>query len=133
MSWRPGMAVSDPAAIEDLYILLRTRLDPGVSVQDTQQVRPCKLDVRHPCLPTVLDGHPGIKTLRGGSKLVALFSAGSLTHIHVVDSGILPSALRANADGVIQNRSSRFCRDISTSCTKRPLPQLPFRDAGITM
>jgi len=74
MSWRPGMAVSDPAAIEDLYILLRTRLDPGVSVQDTQQVRPCKLDVRHPCLPTVLDGHPGIKTLRGGSKLVALFS-----------------------------------------------------------
>ena len=44
----------------------------------------------------------------------------SLSHIHVVDSGILPSALRANADGVIQNRSRRFCRDIPTSTSKRP-------------
>ncbi len=41
----------------------------------------------------------------------------------VVDSGILPSALRANAYGVIQNRSRRFCHDISTSMYKKPLPQ----------
>ena len=47
-----------------------------------------------------------------------LIAARSLTHLPVVDSGILPSALRANADGVIQNRSRRFCRDISTSCAK---------------
>ena len=46
-----------------------------------------------------------------------LVRGSSLSHIHVVDSGILPSALRANAYGVIQNRSRRFCRDISTSCT----------------
>jgi len=60
---------------DDLRIvhLLKSRLNPGVSVQDTLQVHPCKLDVRHPCLPTVLDGHPGIKTLRGRSSLVALF------------------------------------------------------------
>ncbi len=37
----------------------------------------------------------------------------------VVDSGILPSALRANAKGVIQNRSQRFCRGISTSMYKK--------------
>ena len=43
-----------------------------------------------------------------------------------VDSGILPSALRANAYGVIQNRSRRFCRDISTSMYKKPL----LRDAA---
>ena len=43
--------------------LLRSRLGPGMSVQDTLQVHPCKLGVRHPCLPTVLDGHPGSKTL----------------------------------------------------------------------
>ncbi len=35
MSRRPGMAASDPAAIEGLHFLLRTRLVPGVSVQDT--------------------------------------------------------------------------------------------------
>jgi len=46
-----------------------------------------------------------------------LVRGSSLSHIHVVDSGILPSALRANAYGVIQNRSRRFCRDVSTSCT----------------
>ncbi len=42
-----------------------------------------------------------------------------LSHIHVVDSGILPSALRANAFGVIQNRSRRFCRSISTCMYKK--------------
>jgi hypothetical protein len=35
-----------------------------------------------------------------------------LSRIPAVDSGILPSALRANAHGVIQNRSRRFCRGI---------------------
>ncbi len=39
-----------------------------------------------------------------------------LARIPAVDSGILPSALRANADGVVQNRSRRFCRGIETSC-----------------
>ena len=46
---------------------------------------------------------------------------------HVVDSGFLPSALRPNASGVIQNRSRRFCRDIGTSMYKKPFPQKLFR------
>jgi hypothetical protein len=39
-----------------------------------------------------------------------------LWRIPAVDSGVLPSALRANAYGVVQNRSRRFCRGIETSC-----------------
>jgi len=53
--------------------LLRSRLSPGGSVQDTPRVRPCRLGVRHPCLPTVLDRPTGTKALRGGVWLVALF------------------------------------------------------------
>ena len=69
------MCESDPAAIEERGKPKATkkRLAAGASVQDTLQVRPCKLDVRHPCLPTVLDGHPGTKTLLGVSTLVGLF------------------------------------------------------------
>ena len=48
----------------------------------------------------------------------------------VVDSGILPSALRANAYGVIQNRSRRFCRDISTSMYTKPLLQTIYCSAA---
>jgi len=51
--------------------LLSPPLAPGMSVQDTLQVRPCKLDVRHPCLPTVLDRHTRSKPLRGRTDFVA--------------------------------------------------------------
>ena len=47
-----------------------------------------------------------------------------------VDSGILPSALWANDYGVIQNRSRRFCRKLSTSMYKIALAH-PAVDSGI--
>ena len=53
------------------------------------------------------------------AQRVFIMVTAPLSHIRVVDSGILPSALRANAFGVIQIRSRRFCRGISTSMYKK--------------
>jgi len=57
--------------------------------------------------------HSVEKTIRGFFNIAIRTP---LLRIAAVDSGILPSALRANAFGVIQNRSRRFCRGIWTSC-----------------
>jgi len=50
------------------------------------------------------------QTIQVGSSV-----AGSANRHPVVAPGVLPAALRVNAQGVDQNRSRRFCRGINTS------------------